>query len=171
MWTRMVLNTQKTTRFCFLGGLMMILTLVFKLEIYLVLYEMWDRLGVVGMPSSQRSGARGRRLGGLGIIGYHPRNLKMFYAATQQGTSIFPGRWEVEERIIFYTKDVLHVIKFSSQCIVKCLSHLPGPKPVSFMLIFLHVFPEEFPLGNFRVSRRISCSSYFSLHTLSPVTI
>lgn len=95
----------------------------------------------------------------------------MLYVATQQGTSIFPGQWEVEEHIISYTKDVLHVMKFSSWCRVKCLSHLPGPMPVSFMLIVLHVFPEEFPLGNFSVSRRISYFSYFSFYTLSPVTI
>lgn len=170
MWTRLVLNTWKTSSFCFLGVLMMILSLIFKLEIYLVLYERWDRLGVVDMPSSQCSGARGRRTGGLGIIGYHPKNLKTFYGATQKGTSIFPGQWEVEH-IISYTKDVLHIIKFSSQCKVKSLSHLPGPMPVSFMLIFLHVFPEEFPLGNFSMSRRISYSSYFSFYTLGCVTI
>lgn len=170
MWTRLVLSTRKTTSFCFLGVLMMILTLIFKLEIYLVLYERWARLGVVGMPSSQRSGAIGRRTGGLGVIGYHPKNLKMFYAATQKGTSIFPGQWEVEH-IISYTKDVLHIIKFSSRWKVKSLPHLPGPMPVSFMFIFLHVFPEEFPLRNFSMRRRISYSSYLSFYTLGRVTI
>lgn len=125
---------------------------------------------MVGTPSSQRSGAIGRRTGGLGIIVYHPKNLKTFYAATQKGTSIFPGQWEVEH-IISYTKDVLHITKFSSHCKVKSLSYLPGPRPVSFMLIFLHVFPEEFPLGNFSTSRRISYSSYFSFWTLGRVTV